>query len=180
MASNTILFAKNNQYIKQGMILGELSTTGKQTRTEIKPVLSTSSGEVYMPRLKKKKNFVNKNKLLWILSGKVYQAPTNSFLNFYTDHKINKNSFIFRTKIINHYPGSVKILNNKPNLFERSLQISANQYTLENSTINRINSNHLVEQYILKSQKNSYLINLNDKLINLIHYKIKNYQLFFD
>jgi len=160
---NTILFAKNNQYIKQGMILGELSTTGKQTRTEIKPVLSTSSGEVYMPRLKKKKNFVNKNKLLWILSGKVYQAPTNSFLNFYTDHKINKNSFIFRTKIINHYPGSVKILNNKPNLFERSLQISANQYTLENSTINRINSNHLVEQYILKSQKNSYLINLINK-----------------
>jgi len=160
---NTILFAKNNQYIKQGMILGELSTTGKQTRTEIKPVLSTSSGEVYMPRLKKKKNFVNKNKLLWILSGKVYQAPTNSFLNFYTDHKINKDSFIFRTKIINHYPGSVKILNNKPNLFERSLQISANQYTLDNSTINRINSNHLVQQYILKSQKNSYSINLINK-----------------
>ena len=160
---NTILFAKNNQYIKQGMILGELSTTGKQTRTEIKPVLSTSSGEVYMPRLKKKKNFVNKNKLLWILSGKVYQAPTNSFLNFYTDHKINKDSFIFRTKIINHYPGSVKILNNKPNLFERSLQISANQYTLDDSTINRINSNHLVEQYILKSQKNSYSINLINK-----------------
>jgi DNA-directed RNA polymerase, beta'' subunit/160 kD subunit len=52
---NTILFAKNNQYIKQGMILGELSNTGKQTRTEIKPVLSTSSGEVYIPRLKKKK-----------------------------------------------------------------------------------------------------------------------------
>ena len=55
------------------------------------------------------------------------------------------------------------LLNNKPNLFERSLQISANQYTLENSTINRINSNHLVEQYILKSQKNSYLINLINK-----------------
>ena len=52
---NTILFAKNNQYIKQGMILGELSNTGKQTRTEIKPVLSTSSGEVFMPRLKKQK-----------------------------------------------------------------------------------------------------------------------------
>ena len=116
-----------------------------------------------MPRLKKKKNFFNKNKLLWILSGKVYQAPTNSFLNFYTDHKINKDSFIFRTKIINHYPGSVKILNNKPNLCERSLQISTNQYKLDNSTINRINSNHLVEQYILKCQKNSYSLNLINK-----------------
>ncbi len=149
---NTILFAKNNQYIKQGMILGELSNTGKQTRTEIKPVLSTSSGEVYIPRLKKKKNFVNKNKLLWILSGQVYQAPTNSFLNFYTDHKINKDSFIFRTKIINQYSGSVKILNNKANLFERLLQISTNQYTLKNSNIQKINSTSQAEQYIFKCQ----------------------------
>ena len=164
---NTILFAKNNQYIKQGMILGELSNTGKQTRTEIKPVLSTSSGEVYIPRLKKKKNFVNKNKLLWILSGQVYQAPTNSFLNFYTDHKINKDSFIFRTKIINQYSGSVKILNNKANLFERLLQISTNQYTLKNSNIQKINSTSQVEQYIFKCQNVNYLINLVNKNLKL-------------
>jgi DNA-directed RNA polymerase subunit beta' len=164
---NTILFAKNNQYIKQGMILGELSNTGKQTRTEIKPVLSTSSGEVYIPRLKKKKNFVNKNKLLWILSGQVYQAPTNSFLNFYTDHKINKDSFIFRTKIINQYSGSVKILNNKANLFERLLQISTNQYTLKNSNIQKINSTRQAEQYIFKCQNVNYLINLVNKNLKL-------------
>jgi DNA-directed RNA polymerase subunit beta' len=164
---NTILFAKNNQYIKQGMILGELSNTGKQTRTEIKPVLSTSSGEVYIPRLKKKKNFVNKNKLLWILSGQVYQAPTNSFLNFYTDHKINKDSFIFRTKIINQYSGSVKILNNKANLFERLLQISTNQYTLKNSNIQKINSTSQAEQYIFKCQNVNYLINLVNKNLKL-------------
>ena len=164
---NTILFAKNNQYIKQGMILGELSNTGKQTRTEIKPVLSTSSGEGYIPRLKKKKNFVNKNKLLWILSGQVYQAPTNSFLNFYTDHKINKDSFIFRTKIINQYSGSVKILNNKANLFERLLQISTNQYTLKNSNIQKINSTSQAEQYIFKCQNVNYLINLVNKNLKL-------------
>jgi len=164
---NTILFAKNNQYIKQGMIFGELSNTGKQTRTEIKPVLSTSSGEVYIPRLKKKKNFVNKNKLLWILSGQVYQAPTNSFLNFYTDHKINKDNFIFRTKIINQYSGSVKILNNKANLFERLLQISTNQYTLKNSNIQKINSTSQAEQYIFKCQNVNYLINLVNKNLKL-------------
>ena len=164
---NTILFAKNNQYIKQGMILGELSNTGKQTRTEIKPVLSTSSGEVYIPRLKKKKNCVNKNKRLWILSGQVYQAPTNSFLNFYTDHKINKDSFIFRTKIINQYSGSVKILNNKANLFERLLQISTNQYTLKNSNIQKINSTSQAEQYIFKCQNVNYLINLVNKNLKL-------------
>ena len=160
---NTILFAKNNQYIKQGMILGELSNTGKQTRTEIKPVLSTSSGEVFIPRLKTKANFVNKNKLLWILSGQVYQAPINSFLNFYTDHKINKDSFIFRTKIINQYSGSVKLVNHKPNLFERLLQINTNQYTLQNSSIRKISFTNPRVQYILDCPDANYSINLINK-----------------
>ena len=164
---NTMLFAKNNQYVKQGMILGELSNTAKQIRTEIKPILSTSSGEVYMPRLKKKINFVNKNKLLWILSGQVYQAPTNSFLNFYTDHKINKESFIFRTKIINQYAGYVRIINHKSKLFERLLQISTNQYTLINSTIQKVDVQTTFNKYILQYKDECYFINLKAKTSNL-------------
>jgi DNA-directed RNA polymerase beta' subunit len=164
---NTMLFAKNNQYVKQGMILGELSNTAKQIRTEIKPILSTSSGEVYMPRLKKKINFVNKNKLLWILSGQVYQAPTNSFLNFYTDHKINKESFIFRTKIINQYAGYVKIINHKSKLFERLLQISTNQYSLINSTIQKVDVQTTFNKYILQYKDECYFINLKAKTSNL-------------
>ena len=58
---NTILFNKNNQYVKQGSLIGELSNSEKQIRTEIKPVLSTSSGEIFMPRLKNKANFVAAN-----------------------------------------------------------------------------------------------------------------------
>ena len=160
---NTILFAKNNQYIRQGMILGELSNTAKQTRTEIKPILSTSSGEVFMPRLKNKVNFLNKNKLLWILSGQVYQAPTNSFLNFYTDHKINKNSFIFRTKIVNQFPGFVKIVNTKSNIFERTLHIVSNQYHLFNSTISQLNLSNDKSRYILDYKNNQYWLNLKNK-----------------
>lgn len=153
---NTMLFVKNNQYVNQGTILGELSNTAKQTRTEIKPILSTSSGEVYMPRLKNKLNFVNKNKLLWILSGQVYQAPTNSFLNYYTDHKINKESFIFRTKIVNQYPGFVRFINDKSKVFERLLQIITTQFTLKNFTLQKIKNN----RFLFKSSKNSYFINL--------------------
>ena len=164
---NTILFAKNNQYVKKGMILGELSNTTKQIRTEVKQVSSTSSGEVYMPRLKTKKNFVNKNKLLWILSGQVYQAPTNSFLNFYTDHKIKKESFIFRTKIINQYPGFVKFLNEKSNLFERTLQIISNHYNLPNSTIQVVNLENNISKYILKYKDLRYWVNLKKKDTNL-------------
>ena len=164
---NTILFIKNNQYVKQGTILGEVSNTTKQIRTEIKQVSTTSSGEVYMPRLKNKINFVNRNQLLWILSGQVYQAPTNSFLNFYTDHKINKESYIFRTKIINQHPGFVEFLNNKSNLFERILQITGNQYTLKNSILQQIDLKNNVANFILKYNKSYYWINLENKLLNL-------------
>jgi len=157
---NTILFSKNNQYVKEGTILGELSNTEKQLRTEIKPILSTSSGEVFMPKLKNKVNFVNKNKLLWILSGQVYQAPKNSFLNFYTNHKINKNSYIFRTKIINQYPGFVRFVNNKKDLFQRTFKISTKNYTLTNSNLKKLRNNLVCKNYCLTFNNLNYCFNL--------------------
>jgi hypothetical protein len=42
-----------------------------------------------MPRLKKKVNLLNNNKLIWILSGQLYNSPKNSFTNFYPDYKLN-------------------------------------------------------------------------------------------
>ncbi len=161
---NTILFSKNNQYIKKGTIIGELANTEKQVRTEIKPILSTTSGEVLMPKLKNKINFVNKNKLLWILAGQVYQAPTNSFLNFYTDHKINKNSYIFRTKIINQYSGFIKFVNSETNLFQSRLQIKTANSILNQSTVKKINTNNIFNKHVLIYKDLKYWINLNSKL----------------
>ena len=157
---NTILFSKNNQYVKKGTILGELSNTEKQLRTEIKPILSTNSGEIFVPKLKNKINFVNKNKLLWILSGQVYQAPQNSFLNFYTNHKINKNSYIFRTKIINQYPGFVEFINNKKDLFQRTFKISTKNYTLTNSHLKKLKNNLVSKNYCLTFNNLNYCLNL--------------------
>jgi DNA-directed RNA polymerase subunit beta' len=100
---NTILFPKNNQYILKDTVIGELININKQVKTEIKPILSDTSGEIFMPRLKKKINLLNNHKLIWILSGQLYNSPDNSFINFYPDYKLNKYSYIFRTKVINHY-----------------------------------------------------------------------------
>jgi DNA-directed RNA polymerase subunit beta' len=158
---NTILFIKNNQYIKKGKVIGELANTEKQIRTEVKPILTVTSGEVFMPRLKNKINFVNKNKLLWILSGQLFQAPTNSFLNFYTDHKINKNSSIFRTKLVNQYPGFINFLNTEKNLFQRNIQILTNNYTLFQSKIKQLKINK--NKFILFSEDLCCWINLQNK-----------------
>jgi len=164
---NTILFIKNNQYVKKDTIIGEVNKTEKQTRTEIKSVLSTNSGEVFMPRLKNKINFINKNKMLWILYGQLYQAPFNSFINFYTDHKINKHSYVFRTKLVNQSAGFVNIITQKTNLFERSIQITNNNIIFKNSTLKKVTLNNQTKLYLLKNNKITYGIKFNSKNSNL-------------
>jgi hypothetical protein len=159
---NTIVFHKNNQYIHKNAIIAELVDNEKQTRTEIKPVLSTTSGEVFIPRLTNKLNSINKTKLLWILSGKVYQAPMNCFINFYNDYKINKNSYIFRTKIINDFSGFTCFINSKTNLFERIFNISSNTSCfLENSILQKLSFSIQKKHYLLTFSNSPYLINLN-------------------
>ena len=73
---NTMLFVKSNQYVKKSAIIGELISTEKQTLTERKPILSGTAGEIFIPKLKTRTNLITQNRLLWILSGQVYQAPS--------------------------------------------------------------------------------------------------------
>merc|ERR1711923_159190 len=86
---NTILFISNNQFVKKESIIGQLSESIKQIRTETKQIVSDFSSEIFMPSIKSENNLNRKNKLLWILSGKVYQAPMNCFLNFMLGMKIS-------------------------------------------------------------------------------------------
>ena len=159
---NTMLFVKSNQYVKKSSIIGELISTEKQTLTEKKPILSATAGEIFIPRLKTRTNLITQNRLLWILSGQVYQAPSNSFLNFYTDHKINKNSYIFRTKIINQYSGYIKVFDNKTNILEPKIQITNETYFLKNSYIQKIHTPIHNKNYLINWHNSQYLIELKD------------------
>jgi DNA-directed RNA polymerase subunit beta' len=160
---NTILFSKNNQYIKKNDVIGELANNDKQIRTEITPVLTNTSGEVFMPRLKNRGSLVNSNKLLWLLSGQVYQAPINSFLNFYPDHKLNKNSYTYRTKLINQYSGFVTFVNKKTSLFQRIIKIRNNSYFLSNANIQKLLSPIKSKNYIFNFKNLNYLVNFKSQ-----------------
>jgi DNA-directed RNA polymerase subunit beta' len=159
---NTMLFVKSNQYIKRSAILGELISTEKQTLTERKPILSDTAGEIFIPRLKARTNLITQNRLLWILSGQVYQAPSNSFLNFYTDHKINKNSYIFRTKLINQYSGYIQTINKKKSVLEQRIQITNDTYFLENAYAEKIINPKNSKNYLITLPNLKYLIRLED------------------
>ena len=159
---NTMLFVKSNQYVKKSALIGELISTEKQTLTERKPILSLTAGEIFIPKLKIKTNLITQNRLLWILSGQVYQAPTNSFLNFYTDHKINKNSYVFRTKLINQYPGYIKIFDTKKNVLEQKIQVTNDTYFLTNTYAQKILKPKNNKNYLINWNNSKYLIELKD------------------
>src|SRR5210317_241838 len=163
---NTMLFVKSNQYVKKSAIIGELISTEKQTLTERKQILSDTAGEIFIPRLKNRTNLIAQNRLLWILSGQVYQAPSNSFLNFYTDHKINKNSYIFRTKLVNQYSGYVKVFTNKKNILGKKLQITNDTYFLNNSYAQKILKPKNNKNYLINYENSKYLITLKDSNFN--------------
>nr|YP_010242090.1 RNA polymerase b''-subunit [Coscinodiscus granii]QTI83005.1 RNA polymerase b''-subunit [Coscinodiscus granii] len=168
---NTILFIKNFQFVQKDTLIGQLAGTLKQTRTETKHIVSDVSGEIFMPKIKSKINSTIQNKLLWILAGQVYQAPDASFLNLFADYKINKNSFIFRSKLINPYPGLVKINKNQKNLFQQGLEIKNDVFYLKNVHIKKLSSSISFKNYVLTFKNLKYLLDV--KLHDNEHLKTK-------
>ena len=160
IARNTILFPKNNQYLPKDTVIGEVINTNKQTKTEVKTILSDSCGEIFIPKLKQKINLLNHNKLIWILSGQLYNSPLNSFLNFYPDHKLNPFSYVFRTKLINHYSGAVTFINNKRSLYEGLIKINHNKYSLKNAKLEKFNVARNYKNYLLTLEDKKYCLTI--------------------
>lgn len=167
---NTILFPKNNQYISKDTVIGEILNTNKQIKTEIKPILSDNCGEIFAPILKKKLNVLTNNILLWILSGQLYNSPPNSFVNFNADYKLNKNTYIFRTKVINHYKGFIKPLDSYRTVFQnqKSIEIQTEKYLLKNCFLKKLNKKYNNKNYLLEVENFKYLLVGSMKNLKLI------------
>nr|QYB19070.1 RNA polymerase beta'' subunit [Climaconeis cf. scalaris] len=168
---NTILFLNNNDYVLERKPIGEVINKNKQSRIELKPILTDNSGEIFMPLLRNRGKLLSNNKLIWILSGQLYKSPLNSFVNFYSDYKLNANSYIFRTKILNSYKGYVKVINQENDLYRRKIEILTNKYLLTNFNLQSLPDSFNSKNYkncILEYQNLKYLI--KTKIINSKYY----------
>ena len=167
IGQNAILFPKNNQYIQKDTVIAELIKRNQQIKFEIKPILTKNSGEIFIPRIKSKTNILNQNKLIWFLSGQLYNSPKNSFVNFYSDYKINSNSYIFRTKIINNYSSLINYVNNNRPLYQRKVSLTKNILTLSSVNFYQIPNKPKINTYILKFGRMFYSVQTrikNDKI----------------
>ena len=158
---NTILFISNNQFVKKEAVIGQLAENVKQIRTETKQVISDNSGEIFMPGIKSEYELSTRNKLLWILSGKVYQAPMNSFLNFQYDSKINKNSFIFRSKVINQQSGLVYQLSEDFKNHQNNIEIKRTIFLLNKSKIQKLIFSRSNRDFLLSINKLNFIVKLD-------------------
>ena len=85
---------------------------------------------------------------------------------FYFGENFNRTcttTIIFRTKIINNYSGFVTFVNNKKDLFQRTLQVINRNYTLENSNILVLNNKNIFKKYILMYKNFYYWVNLQER-----------------
>ena len=163
IARNTILFPKHNQYIQKDTVIGELINTNKQLKREIKPIVSNASGEIIIPKLKTRLNSLNNNKLIWLLSGQLYNSPKNSYINFYSDYKLSKNSYIFRTKIVNSYSGFIKYKNFKNTLYQNQILIQNNIYSLAIANFQHLSQSIGNSTSILNLSNRKYLLHTTFK-----------------
>nr|YP_009695282.1 DNA-directed RNA polymerase beta chain [Nitzschia alba]QEI59560.1 DNA-directed RNA polymerase beta chain [Nitzschia alba] len=164
ISKNTLLFPKNNQYILKNTAIGELIKTHNQGIIQKQPLISDISGEIFIP--KQNKNLINKHQLFWILAGQFYICPANSFINYYLDAKVNKDSYIFRSKLVNNLNSFINIQNK-----EKYFEITSNKYFKTQGIIN-IKINFYLDEFgfknkiitLINKSGLSYIINAKNPL----------------
>jgi DNA-directed RNA polymerase subunit beta' len=167
---NTILFPQHNQYVLKNTVVGEIIDTNRQLKREVKRILSVTSGEVFIPRLKRRVNVINENRLIWILFGQLFHSPASAFLNIPIDYKINPHSYISRSKVLNYYTGNVHSLNKNRNLSECSVTLVTLKYNFIDSYAKKLFSGPDFGAYILYLPTSKYLI--PTKIRNQLKYSL--------
>ena len=172
---DTILFLKDKQYIKKGQVIGELIDKNRQFKPDIKSIMCYSSGEMFVPILKNKVNNVNQSRLFWLLAGQVYNSPPNSFINFCSDCRLNRSSFIYRTKIIKNYSGFIQQANFEKNFLNQKIQIKSDFGYLKISRLQKLKYQNRNLSTILSLDNNNYLMPIKFSDKNIFLKKISNH-----
>lgn len=116
----TLIFVKNNSYIKKNDLLFEFTSKTRKTGEEkaFKYVYANESGQVQVEKKEtnelenplKSKLSGKSTCLLWILSGQVYDLPLGSNLKIHPFSKVEKNQTIGEANLISLTGGYIKTL----------------------------------------------------------------------
>ena len=145
----TILFISDNEEFRNRQVIGEISARGNLiTERVTKDLPTTISGEVCFSDLVVEEKIdrqgnitvtTSQGGLIWILSGDVYNIPTNAEVSVVQGQYVAANDILATTEIISDYGGTVRLSSSTAD----EIQIITASTSIDHShvTINTANTN---------------------------------------
>jgi len=112
IAIGTLIYVRNNKFIKKGDLIAEVSNPKRQFKPQTKNVTTNVSGEIQFQNLKNSHlPSLKSNGLIWIATGEVYDIKPNMLIKIPKTTIIKDNS-LAQTKIITPLKGLIKTSTN--------------------------------------------------------------------
>nr|YP_010619855.1 RNA polymerase b'-subunit [Symphyocladia marchantioides]WAX03868.1 RNA polymerase b'-subunit [Symphyocladia marchantioides] len=156
ITKNSLLFVKKLQHVSEGEVLAEYPISKKlSTEKAQKAVVADFSGSVHfdIDHLYKSdiNNTINKNVVVWILSGEVYNLPKLTKLMVSQNQVIHKNSLIARSDLLNSREGKIYVIKDT-NISSKILLVTSSKlYTNIRVFVEFIND---YKRYFLETESN--------------------------
>nr|YP_009395788.1 RNA polymerase b''''-subunit [Herposiphonia versicolor]ARW64768.1 RNA polymerase b''''-subunit [Herposiphonia versicolor] len=131
---NSLLFVHKSQRVSKGEILAEYPLSKKlSTEKGQKAVVADFSGSVHFDKFNLYKEStgrsIDRNVVIWVLSGEVYNLPSLSKLMVTQNQIINENTLLARIDLVNSREGKLYIINDKKISSKILLVTSSKLYT---------------------------------------------------
>ena len=196
----TVIFIKNNSFVKKNDILFELTSRTPKIGGEkaFKYVYVKQSGEVYLENtkiqgsnLEQKSILKNRaNCLLWIFSGQVFNLPFNSKIQVKSGSQVCKNHILAESKLISITEGQINVFSDHKKERKQELNILRNSKNLKKINIYIEETSSGIQECTIYGSKNRRIIlksiipTKDKKLSNLgnlinINYRTKTGGIFY-
>nr|QCI07005.1 RNA polymerase b'-subunit [Haraldiophyllum bonnemaisonii] len=185
LLKGSLLLVENHTYIKKGQVLAEYPLSNRLIKEKAqKTIVADFSGSIHFNNIinqdkKTKQNFSNslkKSIVIWILSGQVYNIPSDTQLIISDQQIINKDSLLARKELLSNHNGIVYLINNNiSSFYSRVLLVTSSKIYTNLKVFIDINQDYnkyiletyTQEKFILKCQPNKKIIN-NQIIADLI------------
>nr|QCI07976.1 RNA polymerase b'-subunit [Plumaria plumosa] len=173
----SLLLITNNTIVQKGQVIAQYPLNSRFiTEKAQKTIVADFSGSVHISSKKDVKvedslNILSSTKnniIIWVLSGQVYNIPSDTKLMICSHQIIQKNSLLARTELVSRYTGRIHIITSQDNSSSQKLLLITSSKVFTNCKI-WIDNNQDYKNYILEiSNKDKFILknSFNKKIVN--------------
>jgi len=135
LLKGSLLFVNNGDYVNKNQTIAQYSINNRFVKEKAqKIVVADFSGSIHFIDVSQKLNDIQSikdNIVVWLLSGKVYDIPSENQLIIQNDQKIKNNTLLASNKLFSNYSGHIFLVkkSNSSNISKLLLIVSSKLYT---------------------------------------------------